>query len=321
MVVQSKKVKAIKVGVYKWKERMINEELSNCGLLQCTIINEIMHVKRQNNDFLEASRKCSIVPLEPLMVDLSCSYKCSYPAWHYLCFRLLTKKEGGLITLKTAWWLSETIAGYLTSNYHVTRVISPVGERDFKIVVSINVYMKSIIDESLEIDLEFSLNREALMYEELMHSDVYGLEQREIIGPIHDFLLEVEEKNKILEDFLESDRNSLLNLYASSRDGNMILCSIIEWLKTKEPHRICLNPKQESWFLEVRPALKMKKFDPSCDSYSQENCAICLEGLCEGDKVVVTPCCHIFHCHSIVGWLAKGKMTCPMCRTVCPVMI
>ncbi|GAA0164977.1 hypothetical protein LIER_20492 [Lithospermum erythrorhizon] len=319
MVVQYQKVKAIKIRVYKWKERMINEEFSNCGLFQFTVINEIMHVKRQNNDFLEASRKCSIVPFEPLMVGLPCSYKCSYPAWDCLCFELFSGKEDCMINPKTAWWLSETIAGYLTSNYHATRDISSVGERDFKIIVAVNVYMKNIIDESSEIDLEFSLNREALMYEELMYSDEYGLEQRKLIGPIHDFLFETDEKAKILGDFLESDRNSLLNLYASSGNENMIFYSIIEWLM-KEPY-LRLNPEQESWFDEVKPALKMMKFDAGCDSYSEENCAICLEEFCEGDPIIVTPCSHIFHCHCIVGWLAKEKMTCPMCRTVCPVMI
>ncbi|XP_022735787.1 uncharacterized protein LOC111289213, partial [Durio zibethinus] len=42
-------------------------------------------------------------------------------------------------------------------------------------------------------------------------------------------------------------------------------------------------------------------------------CAVCLEGLTFGSKIIRLPCLHIFHRDCIVQWLFK-KQECPLCR-------
>ena len=65
---------------------------------------------------------------------------------------------------------------------------------------------------------------------------------------------------------------------------------------------------------------------PSPRTYSREHsttesCAICLEGLAEGDSVQSIPgCSHMFHSACLEGWLNGYGESCPYCRGSIPLL-
>jgi len=65
---------------------------------------------------------------------------------------------------------------------------------------------------------------------------------------------------------------------------------------------------------------KLKKFDMNEKYCKKENgklelpnCCICLNTINFGEKTILLPCGHMFHCDCILTWL-KNSNTCPMCR-------
>ncbi|KAJ8479515.1 hypothetical protein OPV22_023242 [Ensete ventricosum] len=56
----------------------------------------------------------------------------------------------------------------------------------------------------------------------------------------------------------------------------------------------------------------------SCSSEGEvrrAECAVCLCGLADGDRVRRLPCRHVFHGECLEGWLHHLNLTCPLCRS------
>ncbi|CAL9100719.1 unnamed protein product [Musa textilis] len=56
----------------------------------------------------------------------------------------------------------------------------------------------------------------------------------------------------------------------------------------------------------------------SCSSGGEgrrAECAVCLCGLADGDRVRRLPCRHVFHGECLEGWLHHLNLTCPLCRS------
>ena len=43
------------------------------------------------------------------------------------------------------------------------------------------------------------------------------------------------------------------------------------------------------------------------------SCCVCLEDVCQGQRVRTLPCLHTFHADCVEEWL-KNKKTCPLCQ-------
>lgn len=47
-----------------------------------------------------------------------------------------------------------------------------------------------------------------------------------------------------------------------------------------------------------------------------EECPVCLEGVKEGERVRMLPCCrHLFHSRCLDHWFDEYKRSCPLCRS------
>ena len=71
--------------------------------------------------------------------------------------------------------------------------------------------------------------------------------------------------------------------------------------------------------LKSIPELKVEHFDPKSLPVTvlgkdHDSCAICLDGMKEGEEVIKTQCNHYFHRHCILLWFNRSHL-CPLCRT------
>ena len=48
----------------------------------------------------------------------------------------------------------------------------------------------------------------------------------------------------------------------------------------------------------------------------QTACAICLNDVNTGPRMVLPPCDHEFHRNCITDWIARNRLDCPLCRSV-----
>ncbi|CAD8110889.1 unnamed protein product [Paramecium sonneborni] len=79
-------------------------------------------------------------------------------------------------------------------------------------------------------------------------------------------------------------------------------------LDAQSPNQNGLYQDQENLFDLLTPI-------QFTDLTNQDNCAICLDNLNNGQEVRQTHCHHNFHSKCIKEWFSKNKKECPVCRT------
>ncbi|GMP36009.1 hypothetical protein CsSME_00008259 [Camellia sinensis var. sinensis] len=92
-------------------------------------------------------------------------------------------------------------------------------------------------------------------------------------------------------------------------------------LLLKEPMLLWVKPisnQKRQGLHQVEAAMKVKELEG--DGKEVDACSICLEGICGGMMVAVTPCSHVFHRDCLFKWLLKARR-CPFCRSFCAILV
>ncbi|PSS32947.1 E3 ubiquitin-protein like [Actinidia chinensis var. chinensis] len=64
----------------------------------------------------------------------------------------------------------------------------------------------------------------------------------------------------------------------------------------------------------MKERLRVVKYKEELGSASA--CAICLKNMSASDEVrEQSNCCHVFHRECLDGWMDRGQVTCPLCRS------
>ncbi|CAL5374781.1 unnamed protein product [Camellia sinensis] len=92
-------------------------------------------------------------------------------------------------------------------------------------------------------------------------------------------------------------------------------------LLLKEPMLLWVKPisnQKRQGLHQVEAAMKVKELEG--DDKEVDACSICLEGICGGMMVAITPCSHMFHRDCLFKWLLKARR-CPFCRSCCAILV
>ncbi|GMP36000.1 hypothetical protein CsSME_00008250 [Camellia sinensis var. sinensis] len=92
-------------------------------------------------------------------------------------------------------------------------------------------------------------------------------------------------------------------------------------LLLKEPMLLWVKPisnQKRQGLHQVEAAMKVKELEG--DDKEVDACSICLEGICGGMMVAITPFSHMFHRDCLFKWLLKARR-CPFCRSCCAILV
>ncbi|GMP36006.1 hypothetical protein CsSME_00008256 [Camellia sinensis var. sinensis] len=92
-------------------------------------------------------------------------------------------------------------------------------------------------------------------------------------------------------------------------------------LLLKEPMLLWVKPisnQKRQGLHQIEAAITVKELEG--DDKEVDACSICLEGICEGMTVAITPCSHMFHRDCLFKWLLKARR-CPFCRSFCAILV
>ncbi|KAI3841453.1 hypothetical protein MKX03_021102 [Papaver bracteatum] len=106
-------------------------------------------------------------------------------------------------------------------------------------------------------------------------------------------------------------------------DSFRLTAHVVIKMDEKEPdliHAVVTESMEEDSVRRIRASksfidgLKKQEFrHNNGDGKDSSSCAVCLEGIIDGSKIINMPCLHMFHSACLVTWLHESN-SCPICR-------